>query len=242
MKKLPLILFLAAAAISQNLRAEAEPAPEIPQKAAKVEKIDENRYRIGGVTLNKKTREIRFPAVINLRDGLLEYLIVHQNGKIHESLFRTEVLPTNINLAFTLLRYKPSRELYRIYKEPGVLTNVFHEVPEETSIESRVQIFVEVEKEGQTKRYPVNEWVRHEPTAKSMPPSYWIYGDSEFYDGKFAPDTTGDIAAIFITNSSLLNYPGADNLNDEVWTSYTNRIPELETKVTLIIAPYSEKP
>jgi hypothetical protein len=79
-------------------------------------------------------------------------------------------------------------------------------------------------------------------TAKAMPPTFWVYGGSEFYDGKFVPETTGDISAIYVTNSSLINYPGDDNFNDEVWSSFTDRIPDLDTKVTLVIAPYKEKP
>ncbi len=222
--------------------AQEEPAPEAKPEAPKVEKIDENHYRIGDVTLDKKTREIRFPAVVNMREGLLECLVVHQNGKIHESLFRTETSPTNINVALALLRYKPSKELYRIYKEPGVLSENFHKETDETKLASRIGIDVEVEKDGETKRYPVSDWIRHDTTAKAMPPTHWVYGGSEFYDGIFAPESTGDIAVIFLSNSSLINYPGDDNLNDEVWSSFTERIPELDAKVTLVIAPYQEKP
>ena len=212
------------------------------QKGPKVEKLDDDSYRIGDVTLNKSTREIRFPAMVNMREGLLEYLIVHQNGKIHESLFRTGTSPTNLNVAFALLSYKPSKELYRIPKEPGVLSGNFYQEPEETKLAARIVIDVEVERDGETKRYPVSDWIRHEATAKAMPPTFWIYGGSEFYDGKFVPESTGDIAAIFVTNSSLINYPGEDNLNDEVWTCFSTRVPEVETKVTLVIAPYGENP
>lgn len=242
MKSFQLFLLLFASPLVFGQEEAEKTASEETAAAPKVEKIDENRYRIGDVTLDNQTREISFPAVVNLREGLLEYLIVHQNGKIHESLFRTETSPSNINLAFVLLRYKASKELYRIPKEVGVLSGDYYQVPEETRLASRIEIFVEQEKDGETKRYPVNEWIRHDTTAKAMSPTFWVYGGSEFYDGKFAPDSTGDIVAIFNTNASLINYPGEDNLNDEVWSSYTDRIPELDTKVTLVFAPYSEKP
>lgn len=219
---------------------EVEDKPSTGQE--KMEKIDEDRYRIGDVTIDKKTREIRFPAVVNLKDGLLEYVIVHENGKVHEALFRTSVSPTNINLAFTLLRYKPSKELYRIPKEPGVLTGDFFKEPEAVRLSSRIRMDVEFEKDGEKKRFPVSDWIRHDTTGTAMPPSYWIYGGSEFYDGKFVPESTGDIAAIYLSNSSLINYPGEDNFDDEVWSSFSARIPDLDTKVTLIFAPFEEKP
>ncbi len=242
-----LTLFLLSLFIhAQNEEAKTtaeEVKPEAPKtEAPKVEKIDEDNYRIGDVSIQKSTREIRFPAAVNLREGFLEYLIVHQNGKIHESLFRTDISPTNLNVALALLRYQPSKELYRIWKEPGVVSEEFHKVPEETRLAARIAIDVEIEKDGEKKRIPVSDWIRHDTTAKAMPPTFWVYGGSEFYDGKFVPETTGDISAIYVTNSSLINYPGDDNFDDEAWTSFTERIPDLDTKVTLVIAPYKEKP
>ena len=236
--KIPFLLPLLFVSI---LHGEEVKKPTKPEKPA-IEKLDDSNYRFGEITFNKETREIRFPAQINMKEGLLEYLIVHQNGKIHESLFRTDVSPTNINLVLTLLRYKPSKDLYRIPKEPGVLSSDFYKEPEETKLASRISIEVEYEKEGGKKRIPVSDWIRHDATTKAMPPTSWVYGGSEFYDGIFVPESTGDIAAIFLTNSTLINYPGDDNFNDEVWTAFSDRIPKLDTKVTLIFAPYREKP
>jgi hypothetical protein len=217
----------------------ADETPEAPAKP-KIEQLDEHRYRIGEVTFDKQTREIRFPALVNMREGFLEFLIVHEHGAVHESLFRTSVSPTHINLALTLLRYKPSKEFYRILDEKGRLTDEYYDVPEDTKRAARIEIFVEFEKDGETKRLSANDWVRHETTAKSMPPSDWVYGGSDFYKGNFIPEGNGQIAAIYITDTALINYPGKDNTNDDVWTVMTERVPDLETEVTLIIAPKKE--
>ena len=216
-------------------RAE-EPGKESSSKP-KIERLDENRYRIGEVTLDQSTREIRFPGVVNMREGFLEFLIVHEHGAVHESLFRTQVSPTDINVALTLLRYKASKELYRIPKEPGIPSDKFYQVPEETRRAARLWIEVEFEKNGELARIPANDWVRHETTSKPMPRGSWVYGGSGFDSGRFIPEMSGQIAAIYITDNALINYPGLDNTNDEVWTVMTERVPELETKVTLVIAP-----
>lgn len=233
MKILAFLLTLTLISVGES---EDSSAPNKPS----VERIDATRYRIGEVIIDKKTREIRFPAVINLREGLLEFLVVHTNGKIHESLFATDVSPSHLNVAFKLLRYEASKELYRIPKEPGLLSNDFHKEPEKISAASRIAIRAEYEKNGVTRSIPVHEWIRHETTARAMPPTPWIYGGGEFYQNQFAPEQTGDIVAIFITNSALINYSGKDNINDEVWTTLTERVPELGTKVTLVFAPYIE--
>ena len=102
-----LVLFPVCASLAlAQFPAPAEPsdpaAPEEKKEVPKpsVKKLDENRYQVGQVTFDKKTREIRFPAKVNMTEGLLEFLVVHQKGKLHESLFATETSPTDINLAF----------------------------------------------------------------------------------------------------------------------------------------------
>lgn len=239
MEKLLILSFALISLPVQGEEAARPPSPE--QKKPAVERIDETRYRIGKVVFDQKTREIRFPAKVNMTEGLLEFLIVHENGKVHESLFSTDISPTHLNLAFTLLRYPPSKELYRIPREPGLLSNNFYEVPEETRNAARVSIHVEYLRDGETKIHPAHDWILHEPTRASMKPTHWIYGASEFFDGRYVPESTGDIAAIYITNSSILNYPGEGNLDDTIWSVHTNRVPDLDTNVTLIIAPLEDK-
>lgn len=238
MKHLFVFILLTFPAFGQFEQSAVAKTASEPLK--KFEKVDDDTLRIGEVTLKKSSRELSYPAVLNLADGILEFLIVHQDGKIHESLFRTTASPLDINLAMTLLRYQPSKELYRIPSEPGLLTDEFYPPPAENKDASRISIFVEVDKDGRTERILANDWVRHETTAKSMPPGPWIYGGSEINDGRFISELSGDIAAIFITNSSLINYPGEDNFDDDVWTVMTDRVPDLETKVTLVFAPYKQ--
>jgi hypothetical protein len=241
---IPALLLYSYAAVAQD-RAPIEPtslpAPDQAVDPVKptIEKLDENRFRIGQVTFDQSNREIQFPCKINMREGLLEYLVVHQNGKVHESLLITEISATHLNLALTLLRYQPSRELYALPNETGGLSGDFPVVPEDIKAAARIKIDVEWSHDGETKRLPVNDWVQHSVKATAMPQGPWVYGGSEFYDGKFVPETTGDIAAIFVAQSSLINYPGEDNRDDTVWVAYTKRIPPEGTNVTLIIAPNS---
>ena len=121
---------------------ESPPAAAEPAKPS-VTKLDGTRYQIGAVTFDEKTREIRFPARVNMTEGLLEYLIVHQNGKVHEALLSTEISPTHLNLALTLLRYRPSRELVPLPNETGGTSGKFPEVPEDVKAAARVTIEVE---------------------------------------------------------------------------------------------------
>ncbi len=220
------------------------PAPDQPFEPVKpaIVKLDETRYRIGEITIHKDTREISFPAKVNMTDGLLEFLIVHHNGKIHESLFHTAISATHLNLAFKLLRYPESRELYLKPNEIGGLSGEFEEATEAEKKGARIRIDVEWEDGEKIRRVPVNEWVQHAATGSVMPSDPWVYGGSEVYSGKYVPETTGDIAAIFITNSAMINFLGKDNQDDTVWLPYPKRVPAIETNVKLIIAPFQETP
>ncbi|MGD7654705.1 MAG: YdjY domain-containing protein [Verrucomicrobiales bacterium] len=244
----PSLALLAAAILcipaAADQRAPVEPtslpAPDQPVAPVKppIEKIDENRYRVGDVIVNQKTREIAVPCLVNMDEGLLEFLLVHENGKVHESLFVTSVSPTNINLAFTLLGYKPSRHLYPIPDENYRVTDSFPDVPEDVKAAARIAIDVEWIDNGKTKRNPVNDWIQHTRIEKPMAPGPWIYGGSEFYNGKYSPEMSGDIVAIFLALSAPVNYPGKDNRDDTVWVCFADRIPPTGTKATVIFKPY----
>lgn len=217
---------------------------EEPEKPS-LTRLSETRYRIGSedsekwIEFDSGTREIRFPATVNMDLGMLEFAIVHVNGKIHESLFATEISPTHLNLAFALLRYQPSPELYFLPNETGGLSDVLPDVHEEIRRASRITIEVEWTDENGTKlRHPINKWIFNERFSAAMPDAPWVYGGSEFFNGRYVPEMTGDIAAIDVRNSSMINYSGKDNRNDTVWIARQGVVPLAGTKATLIIAPY----
>ena len=224
--------------VSATFLTAQEPPPSAEPAKPAVKKLDDTRFQVGDVIFDQKTREIRFPCKVNMTEGLLEYVIVHQKGKIHESLLATEVSPTDINLAFTLLRFRPSRELYALPNETGGLSDKFPDIPPEIKSAARVTIDVAWKDGDRLRRIPVNEWIQHEVKTTSMPVGPFVYGGSDFHEGQFVAETSGDVAAIFISQAALLNYPGQDNADDTVWIPFPKRVPAQDTNVTVIIAPF----
>lgn len=210
---------------------------KIPERS-KLERLSEDRYRLGEVILDKKKREASIPAIVNMREGLIEFLVVHEHGKLHESLFSTKAIPLDLSLALTILNFKQSKELYYIPREPGIPSDKLYQVSEETRLAARLQIFIEQEIDGMKKRTPANEWIFNKETSQHMKPTHWVFGGSDFFNGKYIPDSTGDIAAVFVTDNASINYPGSENTNDMIWEPFTDRIPQRETTVTLIFAPF----
>ena len=235
-----LISFISGTLIGLSLAEDASKEAVESSVKASVKQIDATRFQIGKITFDKKSREIRFPAVVNMTAGALEYLIVHENGKLHESLLSTKISPLNLNLAFTLLKYPPSRELYAEDTPEGGKEVKAPEISEAVRAGARVGIEVEWREGGKERRLPINEWIQHGITTQSMDAGPWVYGASESFEGNYIPETSGDVAAIFLSNAAILNYPGEDNGNDEVWTPFPKRVPEEGTEVTVIISPFQK--
>ena len=242
-----LLPVMASLALAQSELPAVPPGQAVPadmERAAEISKsrvirLDQTRFQIGEVVIDTKTRELRFPSQVNMVDGLLEYLLVLQQGKVHEAMLISEIAPTHLNLAFALLRYTASPELFPTVDPTGHLTEIYPKVSAEVKAGARISIAVEWSDQGTTRRIPVNEWIQHSVKTTVMPAGPWLYTGSDFHEGKYVPEITGDVAAILLAPAAIINYPGTDNEDDTAWVAFPKRIPPLGTKVTVIIAPYS---
>jgi len=228
---LSLLPLLATYLSAEEKKTPAPPKPEIKQ-------LNESEYQIGKVTLNKKSREVTFGAGVNLVDRPLEYLLVNTKGKVHEALFLTDVSPTNLNIAMKLVGFKESKELFEIVDDKYLPTGKFHEVPEEVKKAARLDILVQWQAEDEVKTRPINDLIIHSIHGKPMDPGPWLYTGSYLLEGRFKAEVAGDLFAIFPRQPAMVSYPGKDNLNDDIWFTHPQRIPEVGTVVKFILRPH----
>ncbi len=217
-------------------QAGAVNAPPVP---GNVRKIDEDQYIMGGVTLRKSTREISFDATINQTGGLIEFLLVTEKGKVHEALFSCAISPTDLNVAFKLLGYPSSSELFEIVGADYRPTGKFPELPEEIRNGARIAISVTWPHEGAEKTCAVHELVKNTATGALMPPGPWLYTGSIIHEGVFRAETTGDIIAVFSNPTAMVNFPGEARTNDEVWSVNQGNLPAKGDPVRITIKPFS---
>jgi hypothetical protein len=231
-------LFLATAAIAAP--ADPVPAPEAAAEPSQpnVRKLGDGKFAVGLVQFQQKSRHVSFPAEVNMTEGLLEYAIVHQNGKIHEALLHTKTNPFHVNIALKLLRYEASPELFQILDEDYKPTGKYPTVSEATKTAARVEILLSWTKDDGSKgKASLNDWISNTANEAPIPATPWVYGGSYFHNKVFQAEGTGDIAAIFTTNSALFNYPGTGHMDDEIWIPTPERIPPVGTAVTVTITP-----
>jgi hypothetical protein len=232
-----ILLFLLSPLLAAAESGEKETSSQQPQ----VQDLREGKYQIGKVSFDQQTRRISFPGSVNMTEGILEFAIVHQDGKVHESLLLTTASPLNINIALKLLRYQESPELFPILNEDYESTGKYPEVSAETKAAARLQILVTWSEDGDEKEVSINDLIYHTTTERAMEPAPWLYQGSYMLENTFKAEVSGDLAAIFITRSSLFNFTGKDNTTDEYWIPYPDRVPPVGTPVTITLAPLLEK-
>lgn len=174
-------------------------------------------FEIGQVTINKNERWVAFRAAVNLRDQTVEYAVVHQSGKTHESIFSTSARPLDIHLAMLLLGAKP------------VMTNSFGNDGKAPPRGERVAIEVNWTNAGMVVRCAMEDLVLNRDTKQAMPRGEWIYNGSNFSEGAFTAQRDGSIISIHIDPDALMNNPRPGRENDDLHTPHTAKLPSLGT-------------
>ena len=206
------------------------PAADTP----KVEDLGNSRYRYGSIEFNGKTREIRLPTQVNMSEGIIEYAVVHGQGKIHESLLVTEVVPSHLQTVLKLCRYKSGE---------GDVFDPFYPEDQRKGAEgakdrgTAIAISVEWEETGERKAQPLSHWIYDRKTQQSMSDSPWIFTGSYFYSGTFMADADGLLVSIYLSSGSILNPLAEGTEDDERWLAHADHTPEIGTPVTLVLAP-----
>lgn len=215
-----------------TLLAQAEESIETTPRPA-VTQIGEHQYRLGEIEINSKKREIKIPVVVNMREGgPLEYVLVHEHGKVHESIFTTTISPLHLQIALKLLKFEPGfGDVFNLLLAPELLEK------EGGTIDERGDsIDFSFVAEGKTQPIPVFDFVMDGKTSTAMRGAPWIYTGSRIEDGTFMAEAEGSIIAIYLDHLAIFNMTieGADT--DERWGANSAMIPEIGTAGMLTLS------
>jgi len=197
-----------------------------------VTQIGENTYRIGDIRLDSKTREVRLPVTVNMREGgPMEYLLVHETGKVHESVFVTEVAPMHLQIALKLLKYESGHgDVFNRLLPP-------HLIEEEggTRAERGEAVefaFIADSSDGET---PVGELILDGDSMEPLSDPGWIHTGSLVSEGQFMAEIEGGFIAIYLDPNAMFNMTRSGADIDERWGANDKKIPEIGTKGELVI-------
>jgi hypothetical protein len=205
-----LILALAVAASAQTN------TPHIRQLSAGI-------FQIGKVRLDKAARSVTFPAVVNMTEAIVEYVVVTGQGKVHESLLRTDAVPKDVHVAMLLLDAR------------GSGTNMVPANPLKPIPGDPVSIEVSWMEQGKTKHVPAEKLIFNTETKTNLSSGPWIYNGSLVENGTFMADPEGSIVSLIIDPFALVNNPRPGRDNDDLCEVDSKAVPPLDTPVEVRI-------
>ena len=190
-----------------------------------VQNLGAGRWSVGQVVLDTKSRTIAFPAAVNMDRAAVEYLLVAEGGKTHESILKTGAKPFDIHVAMLLLGARAATT-----SNPAIFYDPTQSIPGDT---------IEVElawRDGNSEvASPAASWIFNSETERPMSQGPWAYNGSQFVEGEFVAQQEGSIASVMTDPNALINNPRSGRENDAIWHVRSNTVPPVGTSVEVRI-------
>jgi len=231
----PLKSFFLSAAVLACIVLKAQddaPTPRYePAIKPKVVQLEDGRLDLGGVIVDPEKQTATFPVQLNDSNDseVIEYLLVHENGKTHESLLRTTVQPFHLHTAMLLLGIERAGAPPRDTPPENVDDEWLAQAP---PAEGRAVTMVAI---VNGKRLAPEDWILDEKRGQTMRPGQWVYNGSYFRGVAFMAEADGSIAAIIADPAALLNCTDPQRIDDNNWILYSQAatFPNEEESFTL---------
>jgi hypothetical protein len=181
-------------------------------------------------------RRVFINAFVCLREGQLEHLMCRKRTKEHEAILAAAVDAADIHKALMVAKAVPG-------------STVRYEPKYQPATGTQIKITLQYEDKGKLVTVPAQQWIRNSKTGKDLDTN-WVFAGSLFQedpDDKNKPPfyaaNSGDVICVSNFEGAMLDLPinsPKDN-SDLAFEAHTERIPPLETKVTVILEPILEE-
>jgi len=231
-----------AATPAEKPTPEAAVAAKMAATQKRLNKVSATEYTLGEIQINASSREVRVPCVVLHQQLPIEYTLVHETGKDHETILTTAVSPLDLQVAMLLANYTPGTTgLFALLPKEEPLP--FAETAPTTPDGHRVSLTVEWKNsDGKTQTAPLAQWYQNSDTRQPPDIDFWIFNGSKIDERGFIAESEGSFISVYADANALFNSPAAGNHRDDLWISLPKNIPPETTAVTLIIAPFQPKP
>lgn len=208
--------------VSKDAPGSPQDAPDPAELLASAGiKLDGDMVKIGLVELDRKTHSVSFPARLQMTSGIIEYVVVHANGKVHESLFVTDALPQDIHIACLLAGWADKKT-----KEPrGIIIKAVwpsNGPPRSEPLENLVAL------------------TNGDPQGKAsgqLSSGSWDYVGSFVDSAGFAATREGSVIAVINDPAALAGNPRKDREDDTVHIPNAALLPRQGLPVRIILSP-----
>lgn len=204
-----------------------DPAKWREELADLVEDLENGSLRIGLVRIDAEKRIVSFPAYINARSGLIEYALVTEKGKVHESLLATKASPWHVHLG-------------------ALLTGLAAADDDAPPIE--IDVLIEWETNGPRRSHRLEELIALAkdsacgPRGGTLEIGCWNYHGSIVNAHGFAASREGSLITLIGDPSALILNPRPGHIDDSLHVPNAALLPSNDFPVTVILraAPPAE--
>lgn len=190
----------------------------IEEEEKPLKQIGEYQYKLGDISIDAEIREISFPAEVNMTEGIIELLLTTDYGKLHESVFKTTIQPSHLQVALLLMGYS---------------VNVTDDPMSDNSL---LDIFVEwSDTAGKYHFERIEYFVYNVISDCEMAYTSWNFIGSDFYNNQFMADTEGSLISTYSSINAIIENPLNTKDSDKYYSVNKYTIPPKETKVKIYI-------
>jgi len=203
-----------------------------------LKQISRDIFQLGAVRLDKSRKTIQFPAQLNMREGVIEYLLVNARGKAY-----------HIHLAMLLIGAKGAPQTPALLSAPSEPFHI-NRPPAASNAPPPLAIVgdsVMIELAWQTptgrKRLPAEDCIMNLATKTNASRGPWTYNGSRVVNGIFVAQREGSIVALIEDVDALVNNPRPGSDNDQIWQINSDILPPTNTvvEVTFKLEPPKNK-
>ncbi len=255
-RTLALLFLLALAPCGSLLQVgrAAEPPPPaqlLPPAAAGTNRVpfrrlEDGSIQIGKVRLDPRRRTVSFPALVNMNEGIIEYLLVSTLGKTHESLLRTEAEPFHLQTAMLLLGAKGAGRPALTNAPAGGQLSAEDIIRASAAplLGEHVTIAVAWTHGGKTNECALEEFVFDAKANAPMRRGVFVFTGSQVFQGLFLAQQEGSIIAVITDPGAVFNNPRPGRENEDNWKINTAALPPLDTpvRITITVPPPAATP
>lgn len=220
---LPLLITVTSGAVPSAQPPVAAPAPSQVPTNFHPKFIGPGVLDLGLVRLDPKRGSATIPAFVNLKEGIVEYLLVTSGGKTHESILRTDAEPHHIHVAMLLLGAH------------GAGTN---ELPADPALGlpgDEVTVEIVWKKGSRERRARAESMVLDRKRKTAMAKGNWIYTGSRLREDGFAAQADGSIISLITDVDALVNNPRPGREDDDRWLAKAKNLPKFNEPVQVVI-------
>jgi hypothetical protein len=234
---------LRAALLVMPLALGLAPLPAETQEAGAEERSIPTALEGEGLILDREAGLLGLPVSVQIKQDLLEYLLVAPNGSTHESLLLTRARPSLLNAALLLLGVQPGRNAW-LETLPAAEDESRPERRAHAPEGDGFYLYAAWHEAGEAYFFRVEDLVRNLATGRSLRRHRWVYLGSRFVALKpeasesFLADVSGNLInlAFFFQGDTLVTAAVEECSAQTIWAANEWLLPESGSPLLLLFA------